>query len=79
MATSGALSLADFPSQTVEIACSRCDRHGRYAKARLAAKYGPGIALPELLRRISGDCPQRAQLGTRSCGARYPLLASKAG
>jgi hypothetical protein len=37
------LTLADFAAKTdrLVVACSRCDRRGRYSLAKLIANYGP--------------------------------------
>jgi hypothetical protein len=37
MAT-GALSPGDYPCEVVVLACSKCERRGRYNKARLVAE-----------------------------------------
>jgi clan AA aspartic protease (TIGR02281 family) len=43
------ITLADVRSPTIEIVCEPCDRRGRYNVARLIAKHGPDMRLPELL------------------------------
>jgi hypothetical protein len=43
----------------VRIACRRCDRRGSYRLARLAARFGAAVAMPELLKAISADCYYR--------------------
>ncbi len=45
MAT-GSLTLTEYPSDAVVVACDRCDRRGRLNKAKLIAEYGPDAALP---------------------------------
>ncbi len=71
--TSGALSLADYPGDVIALACSKCDRRGRYSKGRLVAAHGRVVGLPNLLTRIAADCPrQRDPLGNDRCGAHYP-------
>ena len=75
---SGSLNLAQFPAHSVEIHCPACDRRGRYAKARLVERYGAGVALPDLLRELTPGCPARARastVGTKACGAIFPVLA----
>jgi hypothetical protein len=72
--SSGAVPLSEFPLPMVEIACDRCQRHGWYSKARLVAKYGPEIGLPDLRTRLTPDCPQRIGSAARACGASYPAL-----
>jgi hypothetical protein len=41
------------------VACSRCDRAGKYGLDTLIARHGPGLGIPELLRLLSDDCPKR--------------------
>lgn len=78
-APTGAVPLAAYPAETVDLACSKCNRRGRYAKARLIAQYGAEIGLPDLRMRLAADCP-RAQrpIGNDLCGVRYTTLLSKA-
>jgi hypothetical protein len=51
-------------------------RRGSYRLARLGAKYGPEIALDDLLRQLAGDCPlwHRSARWPEGCGAFYPDL-----
>jgi hypothetical protein len=48
-----------YPWIIVRIACRRCDRRGSYRLARLAARFGADVAMPELLKAISADCYYR--------------------
>ena len=73
MAT-GSLTLSEHPRELVEIGCDRCERKGRYSRARLIAKHGPSIRLPDLLRKIAADCLKSGGLGNDMCGARYEGL-----
>jgi hypothetical protein len=73
MSQSDALTIADFPSGTVEVACDRCGRQGRYSRRGLAAKYGAKTTLPNLLRSLAGDS-SRAAAGKKACGAVFPAL-----
>lgn len=76
---SGALSLSDYPGDAVVLACSKCDRRGRYHKARLVAEHGPDIGLPDLRARLAADCPLiDMQVGNETCGAVYPELTPNA-
>ena len=65
--------LAFYPFVVVRIACSRCTRSGAYRLARLAAKYGAEIALPDLMAKLAVDCPfRRARHPYRGgCQARF--------
>ena len=53
--------LAFYPFVVVRIRCRNCSRTGDYRLARLAAKFGPEIALDDLLRRFSVDCLWRTE------------------
>jgi hypothetical protein len=71
----GALTIAEFPAESVELFCPTCDRRGRYAESRLEERYGGELSLPDLLRTLSLGCPargRRASIG--ACGAIYPAL-----
>jgi hypothetical protein len=49
-----------------------CHRQGAYRLARLAARFGPEISLPELLDRLALDCPYRRGPGERRAGKYEP-------
>lgn len=67
----GAVPLAAFPHPRVRIICTKCDRQGDYSTARLQARYGD-IGMPDLLTRLSADCPRRiANRILDLCGAVY--------
>lgn len=70
-------SLARYPYVVVRISCELCARKGAYRLARLAAKYGADITLPELLGRLTADCRMR-EPGLHPyqgyCRARFPDL-----
>jgi hypothetical protein len=68
------LTIATFPGQVVELACERCARKSVNAKARLARLYGDELGIPELIQRLSQDCPHRRSDGAAGCGAavRFP-------
>ena len=68
---SGSISLAEHPASMVRLKCSKCGRSGHYRKAALIEKYGANVPLPDLLHRISADCPKMAALGNDPCGANY--------
>ncbi|MDE3027866.1 MAG: hypothetical protein KGH84_05670 [Paracoccaceae bacterium] len=67
----------NYPHETVEIRCTRCERHGRYSKARFCELVGAATLLPSALGKIAMDCP-RANLPSHvlhdRCGARYEGL-----
>jgi hypothetical protein len=51
--------LLRYPYVVVRIGCEACVRQGSYRLARLAAKYGAEVTLPELLMHLTTDCPLR--------------------
>jgi hypothetical protein len=76
---SGAMTLADVAARTdtLAIACSRCDRAGQYPLAALTERYRPWFTVPGLLRTLSSDCPRRQSLSTYDlCGVHCPGLAA---
>ncbi len=59
----------------LEVACRRCERHGRLSLARLIAQHGPDMRLPTLRHVLAADCPrQRATSLSDRCGVYYPQL-----
>jgi hypothetical protein len=74
----GAITLADVAARTdvLDIRCTRCERAGRYQVAALVKRYGPRIGIPDLLRRLSADCPCRKSVSAYDlCGVHCPGLA----
>lgn len=75
--TSGVITLGMVADRlaVMEIACNRCDRHGRLHTARLIARYGPTMSIPSLRRVIAEDCP-RMQAGKLHdiCGVHFLQL-----
>jgi hypothetical protein len=71
---SGAVTIAEFPGEKIEIICNACARRGVYAKARLVERYGAETGLPNLLSQITQDCPARSRHGILRCGANYLAL-----
>jgi hypothetical protein len=61
--------------------CRVCPRHGAYRLARLAAKFGPEIALRDLTDRFSYDCLWKAEARIKgrqsSCGVYLPDLEQR--
>ena len=68
------LTIADHPTDPIEIDCQKCGRQGRYRKASLIEKHGSDIVMFDLLALIAGDCEVRVRLGNQGCGAIYPSL-----
>ena len=70
--------MAEYPGAVVRLACSKCPRHGQYRKARLVAKHGAELPLPEMLGIIAADCPRmRSVLETDRCGVHYLDLGKR--
>jgi hypothetical protein len=53
MPRDGAVTLADVRALTLEIACERCGRCGRYEVKRLIAVHGADAKLPDLLAPLA--------------------------
>jgi hypothetical protein len=50
-------------------------RRYSYSLDTLIARHGPGFGIPELLRRLSDDCPKRQSLSAYDlCGVHCPDL-----
>jgi hypothetical protein len=65
------LSLADLAARTdtLQIACTECDRVGRYPLDTLIQRYGSGVRIPDLLRVLSAGCPMRESVSPYAlCG-----------
>jgi hypothetical protein len=64
----GSITLGDVAGRTavLAVACSRCDRAGRYNLDTLIARHGVGFGIPALLRKLSDDCPKRKSVSARA-------------
>src|SRR5262249_10866607 len=79
MNTRGSITLGDLWSRVtmLEVACHRCDRHGRLSLARLIAQHGEGMGLPDLRHILAGDCPDvRAAAFHERCAVHFPTAGS---
>jgi hypothetical protein len=72
----GSRSLGEFHLDLVRIECERRGRSGSYGRDRLLERFGPDIALPDLLLVELASCDRRKNY-TRPCGVRYMDLASR--
>ena len=54
----GSITLGDVAEHTtvLAVACSRCERAGRYNLDTLIARHGEGFGIPKLLRLLSKEC-----------------------
>ena len=73
----GAITLAEFRAELIGLACRRCERRGQYRRSSLIARYGEKAALPDVLARLSDDCPMRSTIGSNACGAYFPDLIER--
>jgi len=72
----GYLTLADYPTAMVRLACDRCDRRGQYRKDRLIAEHGADVVLPDLRHKLAAGCPYVGHRAT-PCGVYYVDLAAR--
>jgi hypothetical protein len=76
---SGSILLGDVAArtETIEIACRACPRHGLLKTNRLLADHGEAMPMPALLRLLAGDCPRlsAANLYER-CDVHCPTLSA---
>jgi hypothetical protein len=76
----GASLLRDWPAgEVVRVACTRCDRAGRYRLAGMLDRFDPAAGGPDVLAALSADCPRRGinRYGD-PCGVYYPDLLALA-
>jgi len=58
---------------TLRVACTKCDRAGRYPIARLIETIGPNANMSDWLSKITADCPRKMENSySDQCGARCP-------
>jgi hypothetical protein len=73
----GSITLGDVADHTavLTVACTRCERAGRYNLDTLIARHGEGFSIPKLLRLLSKDWPKRASvIAYHLCGVHCPEL-----
>lgn len=71
MPRGGSLVLSDIRAPTLEIACKRCGRTGRYNVQQLIAVHGPDAKLTELLVTLANCEKARSFSVYDRCQARY--------
>ncbi|WP_045457923.1 hypothetical protein [Caballeronia cordobensis] len=71
----GSVSLGDVAAGAthLEVACSRCERRGRYRLSRLVARLGEDFPMPDLGSELA-DCPRRNASMTERCDVYFPGL-----
>ncbi len=75
MVRNGSVSLQQVADRLAQlnVACSRCDRKGRYSTARLVQQYGPEFAMTDLKNELT-NCPMRDANGYQRCDVFFPGL-----
>ena len=74
--TNGSMTIGDVAARAdhIEVACSRCERRGRYQLARLVATLGAGFPMTDLGAQLA-DCPRRtAVVPGERCDVYFPGL-----
>jgi len=69
-----AVTLSQLTVASLNVACSRCERKGRYQVANLIKMYGNDKELPELASDLRGDCPNKDTFVTNRCDVYFPGL-----
>jgi hypothetical protein len=73
----GSITLVEVAERTavLAVACSRCERVGRYRLDTLIARHGTDFGIPYLLDVLSADCPKRGSVTFYDrCGVHCPEL-----
>ena len=73
----GSITLGDVAEHTtvLAVACTRCERAGKYRLETLIARHGADFGIPDLLRLLSDDCVKRASVSAYDlCGVHCPEL-----
>jgi hypothetical protein len=76
---SGSITLGAVAERTavLAVACSRCERAGRYNLETLIARHGPNFGISMLLRKLAADCPKRKSVSAYDlCGVHCPELSA---
>jgi len=73
----GSVTLGEVSARAghIEVACSRCERHGRYSLRKLVDSLGEEFPLTNLGSRIS-DCPKKNAAVWERCDIYYPGLGA---
>ena len=77
--TGGSITLEQVAGKTdtLLVACTRCERSGCYSMRALIKKFGRHLGVPALLRELSADCPKREAVSAYDlCGIHCPELAT---
>lgn len=71
----GSVDLGDVATRAthIEVACSRCERRGRYRLSRLVARLGEDFLMTNLSSELA-DCPRGNASMTERCDVYFPGL-----
>ena len=75
----GLRSLGEIATRTgmLTVACSRCERRGRYRLDKLIARHGAEVGARVIAPEITADCPHRdAPALMERCDILFPALAA---
>lgn len=75
MAGKTILTLTDYPTDVIRLACRKCDRAGQYRRTALLKRYG-NMRLPDLRVEIA-RCPKMGSMSD-GCGVYFVDLARTA-
>jgi hypothetical protein len=78
MTTPGSVALGDVAARAshLEIACSRCERRGKYHLARLVARLGQDFPMTDLGAELTA-CPNRSAASHHErCDVYFPGLVA---
>jgi hypothetical protein len=65
----GALTVGNYPFDTVLVRCVPCGREGRYQRGKPMHRFGEDAAMPDVLCAITDGCPRNAPFATERCKA----------
>jgi hypothetical protein len=73
--TKGSVTLGEVAARVshIEVACSRCERRGRYRLTKLVVSFGEDFPMTDLGAELA-DCPRRYAAVTERCDMYYPGL-----
>ena len=81
MPRAGAITFGDLDGklEVLRVACTKCNRRGRYRVATLIKRYGRDAKLVDWKEDITTDCPKRTNDRVAMldlCGASFPDLVA---
>jgi hypothetical protein len=76
MRTPGSVAPGDVAARAtrIDVACSRCERRGRYPLARLVNTHGPDFAMTDLGAELA-NCTRRMHRHHERCDVFFRCLA----